>query len=103
MYVLESFYETTPRDQVGAAVRSLVAFDSIICVDPAVLLRAAEVYETDRIDFAEAYLVACAETTGIGRVVSFDRSIDRVSTVERIEPPPVSSGRSAPAPYQHGR
>jgi predicted nucleic acid-binding protein len=88
VYVLESFYET-PRDQGGEAVRSLVAFDSIICVDPALLLRAVEVYETDRIDFAEAYLVACAETTGIGKVASFDRSIDRVNTIERIEPPPV--------------
>jgi predicted nucleic acid-binding protein len=88
VYVLESFY-AAPRDQVGAAVRSLVAFDSIVCLDPALLLRAVEVYETDRIDFAEAYLVACAETTGIGQVASFDRSIDRVNTVERIEPPPV--------------
>ncbi len=40
----------------------------------------------DRLDFAEANLVACAESTGIGRVVSFDRSIDRVSTIERVEP-----------------
>jgi predicted nucleic acid-binding protein len=88
VYVLESFYETPP-DQVGEAVRSLVAFDSIVCVDPALLLRAVEVYETDRIDFAEAYLVACAETTGVGMVASFDRSIDRVTTIERIEPPPI--------------
>lgn len=86
--VLESFY-AAPRDQVSEAVRSLVAFDSIVCVDPALLLRAVEVYETDRIDFAEAYLVACAETTGIGQVASFDRSIDRVTTIERIEPPPI--------------
>ena len=88
VYVLESFY-AAPRDQVGEAVRSLVAFDSIVCVDPALLLRAVEVYETDRIDFAEAYLLACAETTGVGQVASFDRSIDRVNTIERIEPPPV--------------
>lgn len=88
VYVLESFY-AAPRDQVGEAVRSLVAFDSILCVDPALLLRAIEVYETDRIDFAEAYLVACVETTGIGKVASFDRSIDRVNTIERIEPPRV--------------
>ena len=88
VYVLESFY-AAPRDQVGEAVRSLIAFDSIVCVDPALLLRAVEVYETDRIDFAEAYLVGCAETTGIGKVASFDRSIDRVNTIERIEPPPV--------------
>ena len=32
------------------------------------------------------YLVACAETTDIGRIASFDRTIDRVSAVERIEP-----------------
>lgn len=88
VYVLESFYEA-PRDEVAQALRSLVAFDSIVCVDPALLLRATEVYETDRIDFAEAYLVACAESTGVAAIASFDRSIDRIDTIERIEPPPV--------------
>ena len=85
VYVLESFYEA-PRVQVGEAMRSLLALASIVVVDPSLLLRAIEVYETDRLDFAEAYLVACAESTGVGRVASFDRSIDRVKTVERIEP-----------------
>ena len=88
VYVLESFYEA-PRADVATAVRSLVGVDSIVWVDPALLLRAIEVYETDRIDFAEAYLVACAESTGVGKVASVDRSIDRVDTIERIEPPPV--------------
>jgi predicted nucleic-acid-binding protein len=88
VYVLESFYKA-PRQQVAEAMRSLIAFDSIICVDAALLLRAIEVYETDRIDFAEAYLVACAESTGIVQIASFDRSIDRINTVQRIEPPPV--------------
>ena len=88
VYVLESFYEA-PRSQVAEAVRSLVTFDSIVCVDPALLLRAIEIYEIDRIDFAEAYLAACAESTGVGRIASFDRSIDRIDTIERIEPPPV--------------
>ena len=69
-------------------MRSLMAFDSVVCVDPALLLRAIEVYETDRIDFAEAYLVACAESTGVGKVASFDRSIDRV---------PRSSGSNLPS------
>jgi predicted nucleic-acid-binding protein len=50
------------------------------------LLRAIEVYETDRLDFAKAYLVASAETTGINRVVSFARSIDRITTIERVDP-----------------
>jgi predicted nucleic acid-binding protein len=86
VYVLESFYET-PRPQVAEALRSLLAFQSVVCVDPALLLRAVESYETDRIDFAEAYLVACAESTGVEKIASFDRSLDRVQTVERIEPP----------------
>ncbi|VBA57104.1 PIN domain-containing protein [Mycobacterium attenuatum] len=88
VYVLESFYET-PRDQIAQAMRSLVGFGSILCVDSALLLRALEVYESERTDFAEAYLVACAESTGVGKVASFDRSIDRITTIERIEPPPV--------------
>lgn len=88
VYVLESFYEA-PREQIAVALRSVVGFESIVCVDPALLLRAIEVYETERIDFAEAYLVACAESTGVGIVASFDQSIDRVRTIARIEPPPV--------------
>lgn len=87
LYVLESFYEA-PRVQIAEAIRSLIAFDSIVTVDPALLLRAIEVYEIDRLDFAEAYLVACAESADVGRVASFDRAIDRVTSVERVEPPP---------------
>jgi predicted nucleic acid-binding protein len=45
------------------------------------------VYETHRLDFAEAYLVACAESTGVGTIASFDLSLDPVPTVERVEPP----------------
>lgn len=86
VYVLESFYEA-PREQVAEATRSLLALDSVVSVDPALLLRALEIYETERLDFAEAYLVACAESTGVNKVASFDKSIDRVGTVERIEPP----------------
>jgi predicted nucleic acid-binding protein len=85
VYVLESVYDVR-RAQVAEAMRSLVALYSVITVDPPLLLRILEIYETDGIDFAEAYLVACAETTGVNRVASFDRSIDRVGTVERVEP-----------------
>ena len=85
VYVLESFYET-PREQVAVALRSLIALASVETVDSALLLRALEVFEIDRIDFAEAYLVASAESTGVNRIASFDRSIDRVRTVERVEP-----------------
>lgn len=95
IYVLESFYKA-PRPQVADAMRSLVAMDTVVTVDPAMLLRAVEVYELDRIDFAEAYLVAQAESTGIHAIASFDKSIDRVQTVRRIEPPVLSESSDPP-------
>jgi predicted nucleic acid-binding protein len=63
-----------------------IALRSIAVMDEATLLRALEVYEVERLDFADAYLVAVAEATGVGTVMSFDRGIDRVATVSRIEP-----------------
>ncbi len=85
VHVLQSFYEQ-PRPRVAELVRAVVAFPAIVVVDPALLLRALEVYEVHRLDFAEAHLVAAAERAGIREVASFDRSIDRVTTVRRIEP-----------------
>jgi len=85
VYVLESFYEVE-RPRVAELVRAVVAFPAITVIDQDLLLRAIEIYEVDRIDFAEAYLVACAERSGIDTVASFDRSIDRVGTVRRVEP-----------------
>jgi predicted nucleic acid-binding protein len=84
-YVLESFYET-PRAQVAATLRGVLAFRAIRVLDADLLQRAVEVYEVHRLDFADAYLVASAERTGVGVIVSFDRSIDRVTTVRRDEP-----------------
>ena len=84
-YVLESFYEVA-RSQVAATLRSILAFPAIRVLDAELLHRAIEVYEVDRLDFADAYLVASAERTGIGIIASFDRSIDRIGTVRREEP-----------------
>ncbi len=84
-YVLESYYEA-PRTDVAVSLRAIVAFPAIRVVDEELLLRAVEIYEIHRLDFADAYLVASAESTGVGVVASFDRSIDRVGTVQRDEP-----------------
>ncbi len=85
VYVLESYYRT-PRSQIADVLRALLALPSIRAQGRPLLIRALEVYEVDRLDFADAYLVACAESTGVGAVASFDRGIDRISTVTRIEP-----------------
>ena len=84
-YVLESYYEV-PRERVATILRSVLAFPAIRVVDADLLLRAIEIYEVDRLDLADAYLVASAERAGVRDIVSFDRSIDRIPTVRRIEP-----------------
>lgn len=85
VYVLESFYEV-PRERVAELLRAAIALPAIRVVDVRTLLRALELYEVARLDFAEAYLAASAEATGVGVVASFDRSIDRVPSVRRLEP-----------------
>ena len=85
IYVLESFYEVD-RQAIATSMRSLLALNAVVVVDAALLLRSIEIYEHDRLDFAEAYLVASAESSGVNSVASFDQSIDRVGTVQRVEP-----------------
>jgi predicted nucleic-acid-binding protein len=85
VYVLESFYEVE-RVRVAALMRSAIALASVEVLDASLLLRVLEVYELHRLDFAEAYLVASAESTGVRRVLSFDRAIERVQSVSRVKP-----------------
>jgi predicted nucleic acid-binding protein len=84
-YVLESFYEVA-RAQVASTLRAILAFPAIRVVDAELLQRANEVYEVHRLDFADAYLVASAERTGVGAIASFDRALDRIGTIRREEP-----------------
>ena len=85
VYVLESFYEVE-RERIADLMRAAIALPAINTIDSESLLRALEIYECDRLDFAEAYLVAQAEASGVAEILSFDRSIDRVESVTRREP-----------------
>jgi len=84
-YVLESYYDTT-RPEVAEALRDVIDFPSVRVANSAILHRTVELYESHRLDFADANLVASAGRTGVGVVASFDRDIDRVATVRREEP-----------------
>jgi predicted nucleic-acid-binding protein len=85
VYVLESVYGVG-KPQIAQTIRSAIAMKNMVTSEPSCLLRALEVYESYRLDFSEAYLVACSEISGIWNIASFDKSIDRVATVRRIEP-----------------
>jgi predicted nucleic acid-binding protein len=83
VFVLESVYDVQ-RPRVAELVRAILAFPTVSVADAPLLLRALELYELHRIHFAEAYLAACAEYSGVGRVMSFDRELGRVATIEQV-------------------
>ena len=85
VYVLESVY-VVERERVAELVRAIVGFPPVVVPDRLLLLRSLEIYEQHRIHFAESYLAAYAEATGVGVVASFDRAINRVGTVRRLSP-----------------
>lgn len=85
VYVLQSVYEIG-RLEVAARLQGIIASGEVQVADDDLLLRAIEIFESVNIGFADAYLVASAERSGLNAVVSFDRGFDRIGTVERIEP-----------------
>jgi predicted nucleic-acid-binding protein len=85
VYVLQSVYRAS-REHIAPAMRGALGLASIEVDDSALLTRTIDVYERLRLDFAEAYLVALAEASGVETIASFDRALDRVETVTRVEP-----------------
>jgi len=85
VYVLESFYRLT-RNHIATILESVIAFPSIRISDPPVIHAALRHYERLGIDFAHAYLAASAAADGVRAVASFDRDLDRVATIRRIDP-----------------
>ena len=84
VYVLRSVYRVS-REDVAVLLRTVLAYPAISVRSSEDLLRALDLFEIEGLDFAEAYLIAVAEVSGFS-VASFDRSLDRVETVTRIEP-----------------
>jgi predicted nucleic acid-binding protein len=84
--VLESFYEVH-RARVAVLMRSALSLENLKTTDPGLLRRALEVYELDRLDFAEAGLPG---GPGQGHRRRRDRFVyrtfDRVKSVRRREP-----------------
>jgi predicted nucleic acid-binding protein len=85
IHVLESFYEIE-RANICEAMRALIVMESARVVDEYLLLRALEIYEYERLGFVESHLIACAESTGVAQIASFDQSLDQINSVQRVEP-----------------
>ncbi|MGZ5312377.1 MAG: PIN domain-containing protein [Solirubrobacterales bacterium] len=85
IYVLESFYEVE-RGRAAELMRAAIALPAVRALQPDILLAALEIHERDGLAFVDAHLAALAQATGVGDIVSFDRGLDRVAGIRRIEP-----------------
>jgi predicted nucleic acid-binding protein len=71
---------------VSTLVRAALEFPGVSVSNARLVYRSLQLFEAGKLDYAEAYLVAVAEEAGVDRIASFDRSLDRVDTVTRVEP-----------------
>ena len=89
VYVLESVYKAS-RETIVTALRAMFSMRSITVERAQIVQRGIDLYEAQRMDFADAYLVAFAEANGVAQIASFDRGIDKAvgkaSTVKRLDP-----------------
>ncbi len=85
VFVLESNY-SLPREGVALGALSLLALPSIVAPEGRALIDALQLYLSTRIHFVDAYVAAVARRTNVGRVTSFDRRLDCVEGIERVEP-----------------
>jgi predicted nucleic acid-binding protein len=85
VYVLQSVYKAS-RPTIAMALRALLALPSVHAEHEAIVLRGLDLYELERMDFTDAYLVAFAEANGLTEIASFDQGIDRAASVSRIDP-----------------
>lgn len=82
VYVLESFYRFEP-DAITDRIRYIIEFEGVVVTSRGLIHRALDLYQAGH-DFADAYIVAHAEDLRCD-VASFDKGIDRIGTVRRIE------------------
>jgi predicted nucleic acid-binding protein len=85
VYVLASNYQA-PREQIASLMGAALRLPSLACLSVNLLLRALELYERQGVGFADAYLIASAELSGVGSIVSFDKELARHSPVSVVSP-----------------
>ena len=85
VYALETVYRVE-RARIAELLRAVIAFPAIVVLDETLLLRALELYEREKLDFVTSYLAARAERSGVGAVASFYHSLERIESVELVEP-----------------
>lgn len=85
VFTLEKVYRR-PRQAIRESVWPLILLPNIVLVGNRRLRRAFDLYVTANPSFADCYHVARAEARNVPEFVSFDRGLDRIPGLNRVEP-----------------
>ena len=85
VFTLQSFYKH-PRPLIRDNVLPVLLLPGIVLPGKRRLRRAFDLYTSTNLSFADCYHVAVAEARKVPEFVSFDRGLDRIPGLHRIEP-----------------
>jgi predicted nucleic acid-binding protein len=87
VYVLKSPVNyKLDRAQVAALLRPLVELEELKIAHKGTILRALDYYESNNLDFEDCLAIAHALRANDGRIYSYDRDLDKVKDLTRLEP-----------------
>lgn len=86
VYTLQRFYQN-PRPRIYAILWPILELPGVRLANKRRLRRTFEIYVSLRaLSFADCYHVAYMESQGLSELISFDRAMDRLPTITRVEP-----------------
>jgi predicted nucleic acid-binding protein len=75
-----------PWDQVADMLSALIRNPGIDVDNKDLVLESLGLVKTDRVDFADAYIVASMRRNGASTLYSYDQDFDEFADIDRIEP-----------------
>lgn len=85
VFTLQEFYGV-PREVIRDSVRDIVDLPGVQLPGKQRIRDALSLYASVNISFADAYHAVTVLQRGLDGIVSFDRQLDRVTGLRRIEP-----------------
>ena len=85
VWTLESFYHW-PRERIARFAHDVISMKGIRMARQSTIRHALHIYVEYRIDFSDALIAAEMIHADYREIYSFDRDLDRVADIERVEP-----------------
>lgn len=84
IWILTSYYKFEKKD-ILEKIQFLLEVENFVINRP-VIVKALFYYQQFNIDYIDAYLAAYTEENGMKELISFDKSLDKITAIKRVEP-----------------